>query len=398
MHDIQQITIYWPLVEPPAIKEEAYCYQFCYTYSYNRCLQSGLAINWQCYQPDLDLNTLLKECKASKLLLVANPKLLLASAVLQRLSALIDKGYSACGPIYFASSYQQQQSELPFVYLNLSSFEEVLELVQISSKEDYAQVKELDPACVLYARTYIQSQDKKDLVRDLNFRVCNISGASLAVEQKSLVHNFQDNFAVQRQDLIRLVPLNCKRVLDVGCATGEYGKSLKQKIPNIKLTGIEPNQDMAELAAVHYDRILVQQVQEAEFTELFDMINCGDVLEHLQDPWAVLDKLYSMLESQGNLVLSLPNAGHWTVVRDLLLGRFEYVPWGLLCITHVRWFTESSIREALSRSGFKIELFERQQIEPTPKGKEFIRKMVEQGLGDKTSLLSNEFLIRAYKQ
>jgi hypothetical protein len=45
-----------------------------------------------------------------------------------------------------------------------------------------------------------------------------------------------------------------------------------------------------------------------------------------------------------------------------------------------------------------IELFERQQVEPTPQGQEFVRTMVEQGLGNEKSLLSNEFLIRAYKR
>jgi hypothetical protein len=79
-------------------------------------------------------------------------------------------------------------------------------------------------------------------------------------------------------------------------------------------------------------------------------------------------------------------------------GKFEYLPWGITCVTHLRWFTESSIRKALEDAGFQIENFERQQIEPTPKGKDFINKMVGLGFGDEQSLLTSEFTIRAIKK
>ncbi|MDZ7762766.1 MAG: methyltransferase domain-containing protein [Desulfovermiculus sp.] len=144
--------------------------------------------------------------------------------------------------------------------------------------------------------------------------------------------------------------------------------------------------------------MIIQPAQEIEFNSCFDLINCGDVLEHLSDPWTILDKFHNLLTDQGRLVLSVPDAGHWTVVQDLLHGRFEYVPWGILCITHLRWFTEESIRQALDQAGFAVEVFERQQVRADARAEEFVRKMVDQGLGNEESLLSNELLNPACKR
>jgi len=394
MNSFSQVAVCWPLIKPPAITEEAFCYQFCRDYSLEDCLQSALNVHWVEYEPGWTLGGLLQDCRAESVLLIRTPKLLLRASVLERLLRLLGQGFSACGPVFNLTGFQGQQAALPAVYLNLSTYEEVLQIMETDPALSFIQVHDLDPGCVLFDRSYLQGLDRDILLKD----IVPQSAGPLAAELKSLVHNFGDYFSGQRPDLIRLAPAESRRVLDIGCAAGEYGKGLKKKIPDVQLTGIELNVDMARLAEAHYQNVLVQQVEELDFDEPFDLINCGDVLEHFQDPWLVLEKLYSITAERGFLVISLPNAGHWTVVRDLLQGKFEYVPWGLLCITHLRWFTEESIRKALSAAGFEIEIFERQQLEPTPLGREFVQKAVENGFGNRTSLLSNEFLIRARKK
>ena len=111
----------------------------------------------------------------------------------------------------------------------------------------------------------------------------------------------------------------------------------------------------------------------------------------------MLKRFHTLLVDGGYLVLSVPNIGHWSVVKALLKGQFQYIPLGLLCIGHLRWFTESSIREALTDAGFLIEIVENLQIPPTPKGEAFILRMCENGCGDKQSLKTNEFIIRSVK-
>jgi len=65
------------------------------------------------------------------------------------------------------------------------------------------------------------------------------------------------------------------------------------------------------------------------------------------------------------LLLSIPNVGHWSVVEDLLAGRWDYLPVGLLCNTHMRFFTLKTIRDLLENNSFVVEKIERVKI-PMP--------------------------------
>lgn len=355
-------------------------------------------MEWIDYYWELELGRLLPRIVTDKVLLVTNPKLLIAGCILHQLTSALEYGYVACGPVYNLTDYPGQKAELPSPYLNIRSYFEVLGLMQDSQRSDPQPVRKLDPGCVLCDLNFLQRMDQNMQLGKFDIRSWDKSKYAFAFEPRALVHNFGIYSNWERDDLTELVPRGCERILDVGCGAGLYGQKLRQDIPDVHITGIELNPDLAALARENYDWVLVQPVQEIEFSSCFDLINCGDVLEHLSDPWTVLGKFHTLLTDQGRLVLSVPNAGHWTVVQDLLQGRFEYVPWGILCITHLRWFTEESIRQALDQAGFAVEVFERQQVEPTLQGKEFVRKMVAQGLGNEESLLSNEFLIRACKR
>ncbi|MBT3368207.1 MAG: class I SAM-dependent methyltransferase, partial [Nitrospina sp.] len=155
---------------------------------------------------------------------------------------------------------------------------------------------------------------------------------------------------------------------------------------------------MAEQARPHYNDLIVRPIEAVHLDKKFDLVNCGDILEHLQDPWAMLKRLHALLYPDGYLVLSVPNAGHWSIVRGLLKGEFEYVPLGLLCIGHLRWFTESGLLQTLAETGFVPDKFQRQQLPPTPQGEIFIRDMCTKGYGNEQSLRTNEFIVRSRKR
>jgi len=93
----------------------------------------------------------------------------------------------------------------------------------------------------------------------------------------------------------------------------------------------------------------------------FDVIILADVLEHLVDPGALLQTIADegLLAGDGRLVVSIPNAGHEAVLAELINGRFTYQDTGLLDSTHLRFFTLTSLRQLLERSGFFISAVER---------------------------------------
>lgn len=151
-------------------------------------------------------------------------------------------------------------------------------------------------------------------------------------------------------------------VLDVGCACGDLGIALKQ-YKNCVCHGFEYNEGSIAIAesAGAYERISqvdLDRLTEEDFPEYrgrFDHVVCGDVLEHLREPWHVLDILRGYLKEGGSIVASIPNIAHASIKANLLCNDFTYTPVGLLDETHIRFFTWKSLAEGLSRKGWRVE-------------------------------------------
>ena len=80
------------------------------------------------------------------------------------------------------------------------------------------------------------------------------------------------------------------------------------------------------------------------------------MLEHVVDPWTMLDRAQEFLAPGGRIVASIPNVQHYSVVRNLVLrGRWDYADFGVLDRTHLRFFTRSSIEGLFASAGLEIE-------------------------------------------
>lgn len=147
-----------------------------------------------------------------------------------------------------------------------------------------------------------------------------------------------------------------KRVLEIGTAAGHVTRALAQK--GCPVVGVEMDPKQASLAAPFCRRMVVGNVEQLdldqEVSDVFDVVLCGDVLEHLQNPGAVLQKLQRYLAPDGYLVVSIPNIAHGSVRLSLMEGRFAYTPCGLLDATHLRFFTLASIIGLFNDNGLEI--------------------------------------------
>src|SRR5213075_824786 len=90
----------------------------------------------------------------------------------------------------------------------------------------------------------------------------------------------------------------------------------------------------------------------------FDVVLCGDVVEHLRDPVAALARLRPLLRSRGRLVLTTPNVANWAIRLGLLAGRWRYTDRGILDRTHTHLFTKKTLEQALERAGYRIVAFD----------------------------------------
>ena len=118
------------------------------------------------------------------------------------------------------------------------------------------------------------------------------------------------------------------------------------------MTGVELNPEVARDAATRLHRVIVGDVEDLDIGERFDAVIATELFEHLQYPESFLAKMKPLLRPGGRIVMSVPNVGHYSIVEDLLAGRWDYVPMGLLCYTHFRFFTRATLESWIERSGF----------------------------------------------
>jgi len=162
-----------------------------------------------------------------------------------------------------------------------------------------------------------------------------------------------DYFAHARKEIEPLLPQNCGRVLEIGCGSGATLGWLRQDHQAGHTVGVEIAVAAADQARSFVDEVFCLDFERHDLpgdTQRFDLILCLDVLEHMVDPWAVVDRLAARhLESGGTLIVSLPNVRHYSVVLPLLFGgRWDYEDAGLLDRTHLRFFTKASAKALLS--------------------------------------------------
>lgn len=153
----------------------------------------------------------------------------------------------------------------------------------------------------------------------------------------------------------QLVPPG-QRVLEIGCANGNFGKELKRK--GCKVYGVEVSSDMARQAKRHLDSVVVGNIEDMPLRwerNYFDVILLMDVLEHLFDPTATLMKVKKHLKSGGVIIVTLPNVANWKIRWDLLFGRFEYDSSDLLEKGHIRFFTFSTAQKMFLDAGYRVE-------------------------------------------
>jgi 2-polyprenyl-3-methyl-5-hydroxy-6-metoxy-1,4-benzoquinol methylase len=148
-----------------------------------------------------------------------------------------------------------------------------------------------------------------------------------------------------------------RRLLDVGAADGLLSRQLTQR--GWRVTAIEGDPAFAQAGARHCERMIpVNLDREIPVGEgPFDVIVYGDVLEHLVDPLRVLVELDRCLAPGGFVIISLPNIAHLWIRLLLLVGRFDYLDRGILDHSHLRFFTERSMRAMLADAGLSIERF-----------------------------------------
>jgi 2-polyprenyl-3-methyl-5-hydroxy-6-metoxy-1,4-benzoquinol methylase len=161
-----------------------------------------------------------------------------------------------------------------------------------------------------------------------------------------------------RPDVSQLLPSKYTKVLEIGCGAGGFAENLKN---TCQVWGIEPVAEVAKIAQQRMDKVLVG-TYESVYDDLpdnyFDLVICNDVIEHLPDPDGFFKSIKSKLDPNAHLIGSVPNVRYvWNLYELLIKKDWKYGDSGILDRTHLRFFTEKSLRRLFEEHNFTIEEF-----------------------------------------
>jgi hypothetical protein len=190
---------------------------------------------------------------------------------------------------------------------------------------------------------------------------------------------------IPNMEVLSLIPKQCERIVEVGSSSGALAREYKKLNPNCHFTGIEIDPEYAALSKRYCDEVLIGSIEsldEVSFSTLFpsDCWIFADVLEHLVDPWALLQRIRDEISSEMSIVVCLPNAQHWSIQTRINCGQLFYEDSGLLDRTHLRWFSRLTMMDMFRSTGFQVveggpRIFT--SMEPGPRIREAIRVMAE---------------------
>ena len=129
-----------------------------------------------------------------------------------------------------------------------------------------------------------------------------------------------------REDVLALIPEEASCILEIGCAAGATGRELKRR-KDVFVAGVEVEAEAAAQARQVLDDVVEGDIEALELPYeegSFDCVLFADVLEHLVDPQAVLQKIKNLLRPDGTVVASMPNVQYYGLIHHLVEGNWTY--------------------------------------------------------------------------
>ena len=138
-----------------------------------------------------------------------------------------------------------------------------------------------------------------------------------------------------------------KKILDIGCGTGEFLSYCQQSGWEVK--GVEPNPKAREYALRKYHVEVLDESQLSALTNpFFDVITLWHVLEHVHRLEERMQKIHQILNDDGTLIMAVPNSNSWDACHYKNFWAAYDLP------RHIYHFSQNTINHLAKNSGFEI--------------------------------------------
>ncbi|MBV8515772.1 MAG: class I SAM-dependent methyltransferase [Acidobacteria bacterium] len=163
---------------------------------------------------------------------------------------------------------------------------------------------------------------------------------------ESLLAMHRPSFALVDEHLRDLGGAHARRILDIGCSTGEL-LALFKAAGYRNLDGIDPTPECAAIARqLHRLTIRTAVLSEIEADEPYDVVMLANVLEHIPNLADAVRHIGSFVRDGGFLFVQVPCAEHFGL--DLKEPFLEF------SIEHINYCTETSLANLLAPAGFAL--------------------------------------------
>jgi 2-polyprenyl-3-methyl-5-hydroxy-6-metoxy-1,4-benzoquinol methylase len=155
-----------------------------------------------------------------------------------------------------------------------------------------------------------------------------------------------DTFRVYLKEIAKHGKLS-GAMLDVGAATGFFLDIARRD--GWETYGVELSQYAAEVARRKGLRVSTGTTDDCDFPAgFFDVVTAWDVIEHMPNPLASLEKIHDLLKPGGLLVINTPDSG-------CLLARILGKRWHLVVPPeHLNLFHRRSLKMMLEKIGYSV--------------------------------------------
>ena len=164
-------------------------------------------------------------------------------------------------------------------------------------------------------------------------------------------------YTATRQEMFEFIPKTARKILDVGCGSGKFGEQLLQN-GELEIWGIELDPEVASHAQKRLHKVLIGSASKMVLEvpdNYFDCVVFNDILEHLVDPFDLLNLIKSKLNENGIIVCSIPNIRYYPTLKALVVNKqWKYEDAGVLDKTHLRFFTKRSLIEMFEQLNYDL--------------------------------------------